>query len=156
MNRSIIHEIIKRRDCMIKAKRTPLDLMDDIYSLAYWLTGSETKATELVNNTYLNVDNKSSETEVFTIFRSCYLESIDQDDASSLPETPCFSKETPGIALFKQDADIRLSVLLSGISGLKHRTISRILGKPLTTIRIWLSEGRKSLVQGTRFGLWCC
>ncbi len=141
---------------MIKTKRTPLDLMDDIYSLAYWLTGSETKATELVNNTYLNVDNKSSETEVFTIFRSCYLESIDQDDASSLPETPCFSKETPGIALFKQDADIRLSVLLSGISGLKHRTISRILGKPLTTIRIWLSEGRKSLVQGTRFGLWCC
>ncbi len=136
---------------MIKAKRTPLDLMDDIYSLAHWLTGSETTATELVNKTYMNVDNESSETEVFTTFRTCYLDSIDEDDANSLPETPCFSKETPGMSLFKQDADIRLSVLLSAISGLKHRAISRILGKPLMTIRAWLSEGRKSLVHDARF-----
>ena len=136
---------------MIKAQRTPLDLMDDIYSLAHWLTGSEKKATELVNNTYLNVASESSETEVFTIFRTCYLESIDQDDAYSLPETPCFSRETPETTHIKQDADIRLSVLLSAISGLKHRAISRIIGKPLTTIRVWLSEGRKSLVHGSRF-----
>ena len=136
---------------MIKAKRTPLDLLDDIYSLAYWLTGSETKATELVNSTYLNVDNESSETEVFTTFRACYLESIDQDDAGSLPETPCFSKEILAASLLEQDADIRLSVLLSAISGLKHRAISRIIGKPLNTIRVWLSEGRKSLVHGIRF-----
>ena len=136
---------------MIKAQRTPLDVMDDIYSLAHWLTGSETTATELVNKTYMNVDNESSETEVFTTFRTCYLDSIDEDDANSLPETPCFSKETPGMSLFKQDADIRLSVLLSAISGLKHRAISRILGKPLMTIRAWLSEGRKSLVHDARF-----
>ena len=136
---------------MIKPNRTPLDLMDDIYSLAHWLTGSETTATELVNKTYMNVDNESSETEVFTTFRTCYLDSIDEDDANSLPETPCFSKETPGMSLFKQDADIRLSVLLSAISGLKHRAISRILGKPLMTIRAWLSEGRKSLVHDARF-----
>ena len=136
---------------MIKQKRTSLDLMDDIYSLAHWLTGSETKATELVNRTFLNVDHLCSATEVFVTFRSCYLESIDQDDVQSLPETPCFSKETPETALFHQDADIRLSVLLSAISGLKHRAISRILGKPLTTIRVWLSEGRKSLVHGARF-----
>ena len=125
--------------------------MDDIYSLAHWLTGSEIKATELVNNTYLNVDNESSETEVFTTFRTCYLDSIDQDDANSLPETPCFPKETLTTALFKQDADIRLSVLLSAISGLKHRTISRIIGKPLNTIRVWLSVGRQSLVHSDRF-----
>ena len=73
---------------MIKAQRTPLDVMDDIYSLAHWLTGSETKATELVNSTYLNVDKESSETELFTTFRTCYLDSINQDDAYSLPETP--------------------------------------------------------------------
>ena len=136
---------------MIKAQRTPLDLMDDIYSLAHWLTGSETKATELVNRTYLNVDHLSSETTVFQTFRTCYFDSLDRDDAQSLPETPCFSKETPETALFNRDADIRLSVLLSAISGLKHRAISRILGKPLTTIRVWLSEGRKSLVHGARF-----
>ena len=136
---------------MVKAQRTPLDLMDDIYSLAHWLTGSETKATELVNRTYLNVDHLSSETTVFQTFRTCHFDSLDQDDAHSLPETPCFSKETPETALFNRDADIRLSVLLSAISGLKHRAISRILGKPLTTIRVWLSEGRKSLVHGARF-----
>ena len=136
---------------MIKAQRTPLDLMDDIYSLAHWLTGSETKATELVNSTYLNVRNKSSETEVFTTFRTCYLDSIDQDDAYSLPETPCFTKETPETTRLRQNADIRLSVLLSAISGLKHRAISRIIGKPLKTIRVWLSEGRKTLVHGSRF-----
>ena len=136
---------------MIKAQRTPIDLMDDIYSLAHWLTGSETKATDLVNRTYLNVDNENSETEVFTTFRTCYLNSIDQDDACSLPETPCFSRETPEITRFRQDADIRLSVLLSAISGLKHRAISRIIGKPLNTTRVWLSVGRNSLVHSTRF-----
>ena len=136
---------------MIKAQRTPLDLMDDIYSLAHWLTGSETKATELVNSTYLNVDNESSDSEIFSTFRTCYLESLDQDDKCDLPETPCFSRETPETQLLKQIADIRLSVLLSAISGLKHRAISRIIGKPLTTIRVWLSEGRKSLVHSTRF-----
>ena len=93
---------------MIKAQRTPLDIMDDIYSLAYWLTGSETKATELVNNTYLNVDNKSSETEVFQTFRTCFLESIDQNDLFILPETPCVSKEIPETTQFKQNAEISL------------------------------------------------
>ena len=136
---------------MIKAQRTPLYLMDDIYTLAHWLTGSEKKATELVNSTYLNVGKESSENEVFATFRTCYLDSINQDDAYSLPETPCFSKETPETNRLKQDADIRLSVLLSAISGLKHRAISRIIGKPLTTIRVWLSEGRKALVHGSRF-----
>ena len=136
---------------MIKAKRTHVDLMDDIYSLAHWLTGSETKAAELVNSTYVNVDNETSETAIFTTFRSCYLESLDQDEGTGLPETPCFSRETPETQLLRQIADIRLSVLLSAISGLKHRAISRIIGKPLKTIRIWLSMGRKSLVHSTRF-----
>ena len=125
---------------MVTKKRTPLDLMDDIYSLALWLTGSETKATELVNCTYGNVDYESSETEVFKTLRACYFDTLDHN------ETPCFSKERAETSMMKRDADIRLSVLLSAISGLKHRSISRIIGKPLKTIRVWLSEGRKSLV----------
>ncbi len=40
------------------------------------------------------------------------------------------------------------SVLLSEISGLKHRSISKIIGKPLEAIRVWLSAGRKSLADG--------
>ncbi len=133
---------------MLTTKRTPLDLMDDIYSLAYWLTGSEFEATELVNNTYLNVDHESSDIEVFKAFRNCYFDCTANDDESGLPGTPCFLEETLERSLVKQFADIRLIVLLSAISGLKHQTISKIIGKPLDTIRVWLSEGRKSLVQG--------
>jgi len=131
---------------VVKKKRTPLDLMDDIYSLALWLTGSETKATELVNCTYGNVDYESSETEVFKTLRACYFDTLDHNATTCLTETPCFSKERAETSMMKRDADIRLSVLLSAISGLKHRSISRIIGKPLKTIRVWLSEGRKSLV----------
>ena len=133
---------------MFTAQRTPLDLMDDIYSLAYWLTGSEFEATELVNNTYLNVDNESSDMEVFKAFRICYFDSTASDDESGLPETPCFLEQILEPSLVKRFADIRLTVLLSAISGLQHQAISRIIGKPLDTIRVWLSEGRKSLVQG--------
>ncbi|MCX6179213.1 MAG: RNA polymerase subunit sigma-24 [Chlorobiales bacterium] len=133
---------------MVTAKRTPLDLMDDIYSLAYWLTASEMEATELVNNTYLNVYNDSSEAEVLKIFRSCYFDTLEQEDAFILPETPCFPLESHEVSMLKEFADKRLSVLLSAIVGLKHRSISRIIGKPLNTIRLWLSEGRKSLVYG--------
>jgi hypothetical protein len=133
---------------MVTAKRTPLDLMDDIYSLAYWLTASEMEATELVNNTYLNVYNNSSETEVLKIFRACYFDSLGQDDLFNLPETPCFSVESHEVSSLNEFADKRLSVLLSAIVGLKHRSISRIIGRPLNTRRLWLSEGRKSLVHG--------
>ena len=130
---------------MVTAKKTPLDLMDEIYSLAYWLTASESQATELVNNTYLNLENDSSETDVYKTFRVCYLDSIGID--VSEPDTPCTSKELPQKSLINQVADIQLSVLLSAIAGLRHRDISRIIGKPLDTIRVWLSEGRKSLAQ---------
>ncbi len=57
---------------MIKEKRTPMDLMDDMYSLAYWMTGSETSAAELVNITYLNVTLDTPESEVYKTFRECY------------------------------------------------------------------------------------
>jgi hypothetical protein len=122
---------------MIKVKRTPMDLMDDIYTLAYWLTGSELGATELVNRTYLNVEFDSSETEVFKTFRECYFDTIGKNCASSTPVTP----ET---SLVQRNADIKLSVLLAEISGMKHRAISKIIGKPLNTTRLWLSSGRKS------------
>ena len=136
---------------MLTAKRTPLDLMDDIYSLAYWLTGSEFEATELVNNTYLNVDNESSDTEVFKAFRLCYFESTSSDDEFNSPETSRILEQTLEQSLIKQSADIRLTVLLSAISRLKHQAISQIIGKPIDTVRIWLSEGRKSLVEGGLF-----
>jgi hypothetical protein len=132
---------------MITEKRTPMDLMDDIYSLSYWMTGSETAANELVNKTYLNLDSDTSERDVFKTFRDCYFNSVGYDNASCIPKPSCKAMAHLGAALLQRNADIKLSVLLSAISGLKHRAISKIIGKPLDTIRVWLSAGRKSLAE---------
>lgn len=133
---------------MLKGKRTPMDLMDDIYSLAYWMTGSESGATELVNRTYLNIDMDSPETEVFKTFRACYLDSLD-DEGSFLRNESSAKKESSAAPIRQRFADIKLSVLLSEIPGLKHRDISAIIGKPLNTIRLWLSKGRQTFAEGT-------
>jgi DNA-directed RNA polymerase specialized sigma24 family protein len=129
---------------MIKKKRTPMDLIDDIYSLAYWMTGSEASATELVNKIYLHVDIDTPERELFKTFRDCYFERY----GHCVPALASIPVERLMESLLKRDADIKLSVLLSAISGLKHRAISKIIGKPLGTVRIWLSTGRKSLAEG--------
>lgn len=129
--------------------KTPVDLMDDIYSLAYWMTGSFTATKDLVNRTYSQVDLDTSEKELIKTFRACYLESYRVDIISVSEDTACRCNEITEASLRKWSADIKLSVLLSEISGLKHRDISEIIGKPLETVRIWLSWGRKWLVNGT-------
>lgn len=130
---------------MIRKKRTPMDLMDDIYTLACWMTGSEKSANDLVYSTYLNVDSTTPEHDVFKTFRSCFLQSIGEDIPVRGPESPANMKEFHGVSLRRRFADIKLSVLLYEIPGLKHRDISKIIGKPLDTIRLWLSTGRQSL-----------
>ncbi len=121
--------------------------MDEIYSLAYWMTGSEASATELSNKTYLHVTPDTPESELFKIFRECYFDTFTCDNASCIPKPSCNPMERLGSAILKRDADIKLSVLLSAVSGLTHRAISKIIGKPLDTIRVWLSVGRKSLAE---------
>ncbi len=116
-----------------------MELMDDIYTLAYWLTGSESGATELVNRTYLNVEFDSSENEVFKTFRECYFDTIGEECLLN-------TADSAEKSLVQRNADIKLSVLLSEISGMTHRSISKIIGKPLNTVRLWLSSGRKSFV----------
>jgi len=133
---------------MIEEQRTPMDLMDDIYSLAWWMTGSEAAAAELVNRTYLNIDNHTPEREVFKIFRACYFDKIGHNRPLCMSKLSRKPMDRLGAPVLQRDADIKLSVLLSEISGLKHRTISKIIGKPLDTIRVWLSAGRKTLAEG--------
>jgi DNA-directed RNA polymerase specialized sigma24 family protein len=132
---------------MIKAQRTPMDLMDDIYTLAYWMTGSETSADELVNRTYVHVESHTSERDVFKTFRECYFDSFACDTADCISPSTHKPKERLVLSLLQRDADIKLSVLLAEIPGLKHRMISKIIGKPLDTIRVWLLAGRKSLAE---------
>lgn len=127
---------------MIEIKKTPLDLIDDIYSIAYWMTGSEKASSDLVSSTYLNTDVNVQETEVLKTFRNCYLDTYGQHADMAFQEAD--HAPTSLIDSFRKWAtDIKLSVLLSEITGLKHAEISEVIGKPVDTVRLWLFWGRK-------------
>jgi hypothetical protein len=131
---------------MIQIKMTPLDLLDDIYSLAFWMTGNEKVSNELVSNTYLNTDFEAPEAEVLKTFRECYIDRFGQAADLGMHEATGSCGKGLIDSLRQWAADIKLSVLLSEISGLKHRQISDIVGAPVETIRLWLFWGRKFLV----------
>lgn len=127
---------------MIEIKKTPLDLIDDIYSLAYWMTGDEKASSELVSNTCMNADLQSPETEVLKTFRDCYIDAYGQNADLDIHE---ITEQSVGLidSLKQWTADIKLSVLLSELTGMKHAQISDIIGKPVDTVRLWLFWGRK-------------
>ncbi len=130
---------------MIQIKKTPMDLINDIYSLAYWMTGSENASSELVSRTYLNTTLDAPETEQLKTFRKCYLDTYGQHAELDIHET---SGTYRGLveSLRQWTADVKLSVLLSDLSGLKHAQISAVIGKPVDTVRLWLFWGRKFFV----------
>ncbi|MCG8342991.1 MAG: RNA polymerase subunit sigma-24 [Chlorobiales bacterium] len=132
---------------MIRINKTPLDLLNDIYSLAYWMTGSEKASDELVNNTYLNADISTQETDLLKIFRRCYVDRYGQDTELGMNENGNGTATSVFAKLRERAADVKLSVLLSEISGLKHKQISEIMDRPVDTIRLWLFWGRKFLVK---------
>ncbi|TLU81823.1 MAG: RNA polymerase subunit sigma-24 [Chlorobium sp.] len=126
--------------------KTPLDLLDDIFSLAWWMTGNEAVSQEIVNKTYLSAKTITRETELLKSFRRCYVEQFGQYSDFCISEKECDREIEPMNSMKQWTADIKLSVLLSEISGLQHHQISEIVGKPLDTIRTWLFWGRKLLV----------
>ncbi len=130
---------------MTQVKKTPMDILDDIYSLAYWMTGSETDSKELVRLTYLYAGRKRRETELLRIFRDCYVERFGQDTEFCIDTAACKGSISLVESLKQWTADIKLSVLLSEISGISHRQIASVIGKPLDTVREWLLLGRKLL-----------
>ncbi|ARM30731.1 RNA polymerase subunit sigma-24 [Prosthecochloris sp. HL-130-GSB] len=132
---------------MIHIRKTPLELLDDIYSLAYWMTGSEKASEELVNRTYVNIEDHASEQEIFKTFRDCYVDSYGQQAEIDIPEGEQRATTSLLSSLKRKAADVKLSVLLSEVSGLHHAQISQILDKPVETIRTWLFWGRKFIVR---------
>lgn len=132
---------------MTTITKTPIELLDNIYSIAYWMTGNEADSRDLVNRTYLNADITTPELDLLKTLRTCYLERFGQQADFCISDKPC--KESVGIvkSLKNRAADIKLAVLLSELSGLRHADIAEVLEKPLATIRKWLFWGRKLLVQ---------
>ena len=74
---------------MKQIKKTPLDLLDDIYSLAYWMTGSESVSHDLVNKTYLYANTKTRERELLKTFRRCYVDQFGQYTEFCISGKPC-------------------------------------------------------------------
>jgi hypothetical protein len=130
---------------MTHIKKTPVDLLDDIYSLAYWMTGNESVSSELVNKTYLYANTTTRESDLLKTFRTCYVDQFGQNTDFCISGKPCKNHFQLIDSLRQWAADIKLSVLLSEISGLKHSQISAIVGKPVDTVRLWLYWGRKLL-----------
>jgi hypothetical protein len=135
---------------MIGGMKTRLELMDEIYSLGYWMTGSQKAANDLLTSTYLGTNIASSEPELIRIFRNRYFKSIGkQDTEGDFTDTLDQSKESLARSLWTWAEDIKLTVLLSEISKLKYCDISEITGKSLETIRLWLAWGRKQVGNGS-------
>jgi hypothetical protein len=130
---------------MNRIKKTAFDLLDDIYSLALWMTGSEKISQELVRSTYLSAKTGTEEKELLKRFRECYMSRFGQSTDFCTGEKSCKNHLQLMDSMIQWSADIKLSVLLSEISGLKHRQISEIVGKPVETVREWLLWGRKLL-----------
>jgi DNA-directed RNA polymerase specialized sigma24 family protein len=134
---------------MIKGEKTPKELKDDIYKLAYWMTGSLTSSQELVCDAYLKIGVDTSEIEAYKIFRKCYFDSFFHDKKTCITQHMNNTIEHLAEAMLLQEADVKLAVLLSEISRLKPIIISRIIGKSLDTLRLWLSIGFKLLAGGS-------
>ncbi len=141
---------------MIDAKRAPLDLMDTVYTLAYWMTGSEVATNELFRRTFDTAEINASETELLKAFRECYLNIFAHESSRNIPASLHTPRNLPISSIFKRYADIKLSVLLSEVCELNHRDIAIIIGKPVETIRLWLSWGRKSFIKDAGEHVWQC
>ncbi|MBN1279732.1 MAG: RNA polymerase subunit sigma-24 [Chlorobiaceae bacterium] len=132
---------------MAPTNKTPIELLDNIYSLAYWMTGNEAESRDLVNTTYLNAGIETPEIELLKTFRNCYVDRYGQETEFCISEKSCKSGNGLAKSIARRAADVKLTVLLSELSGLKHADISDVLEKPVNTIRTWLFWGRKLLVQ---------
>jgi hypothetical protein len=130
---------------MKKMKKTASDLLDEIYSLAYWMTGSLEISSDLAYSTYKSADTAEEESELLKTFRKCYIARFGQFADFCTGEQSCKSHVQIVDSVMQWAADIKLTVLLSEISGLKHHQISEIVGKPVETVRLWLLWGRKLL-----------
>lgn len=126
---------------MNKERKPPVAEMDDLYTLAYGMTGTETRANQLVNRTYLHADRNTTTLELFRMFRTCYF------DMSGFSDPSPYSAEHHDGSLRQRFSDVRLSVLLCEICAFTYRDISEITGMSVETLRNRLSWGRTLLMK---------
>lgn len=128
----------------IQNSAPPFDLVDNVFNLAYWMTGDEATAGMLVSQTFLSPDAMTTRPSVFKAFRTVYLRSFGQNAELSADVSRIDDGEVAR-AVVSLPADFKMVVLLADVEGIPHREIADIVGKPLDTVRSWLHWGRKLL-----------
>ena len=131
---------------MTTEEKGPVELIDDVFTVAYWMTGSLKDSNDLVMNTFKELDAETPEIVVFKKFRDCYFEKLHLDKAAENPNSSTVFLNRIMAVFRQQDADRKLSALLSEVCKLNHHSIAEILGKPVDTVRLLLSDGRKKLL----------
>lgn len=130
---------------MSKQGKSALEYIDDVYNLAYWMTGNEASTGMLVSQLYLNIDSKATATELFSQFRKLYLNAFGQEIMFNTDDLMLVEDSQVARAIINLPADFKLVVLLADVVELGHAEIAAIIDKPVDTVRSWLHWGRKLL-----------
>ncbi|NTW54565.1 MAG: hypothetical protein HGB15_07370 [Chlorobaculum sp.] len=142
---------------MPEYSREPLEMLDHMYTVAYWMTGSLKQTNNLVYITYQMVDSETSEVQLFKIFRKVFYEHYCIDIPSYVLQQYVENEESPESDNEQQEMDGRLAVLLAEVCKFRHYAISSILDQPIENIRLLLTSKRKSILKGfLNVGLFCC
>ncbi len=129
----------------VSAGSIAMELIDDVYSVALWMTGDEASAGMLVSQTYLNNTGFKNAASLFKAFRNVYVRSYGQEGGFGAADAMNIDDAEVARAVINTSADFKLATLLADMVGLSHSQIAEVLDKPIDAIRLWLRWGRKLL-----------
>lgn len=132
---------------MTREIHSMLEIIDDLYTLAYWMTGAEISAHELVSSTYWYTGLNASAHELFITFRACYQDRCRVTSSFCVSDSYSQLTYSSGVSLRQRVIDMKLLVLLYEISGLNHRDISEITGTSLDALACCYPRGKNCFLQ---------
>jgi hypothetical protein len=121
------------------------DVIDEVYNLAYWMTGNEGTAGMLISQTYTGLNDQTSSTDAYKAFRKIYTNTFGQSTFISLEEAASIDDDEIARAVITLPSDFKMVVLLADVIELSHNDIAAVMEKPLETVRAWIHWGRKLL-----------
>ncbi len=124
-----------------------LDAIDEVYNLAYWMTGNEATAGMLVSQTYSAVEKHATLVSLYKAFRENYLKAFGQTPVMSAEEAAEIADTDVARAVVMLPTDFKMAVLLAEIAGLSHHDIAKVVETSVEAVREWLHWGRKLITK---------
>jgi hypothetical protein len=122
-----------------------MDAIDEVYNLAYWMTGSEASAGMLLSQTYQTMTESSSLADAYRALRENYVRSFGNKPVVSEESVGFIDDADVARAVLNLPADFKMVVLLADVAALSHDEIASIIEMPIDTVRAWLHWGRTAL-----------